>query len=199
MSKPISITPVHHAKADLRQQVRARLNALTPDQQTAASRDICSRLREHASWQSATTVLCFAPLPDEADVWPLVTEGLATGKLIGLPRFAPEHSGYVASQVRDLERDVRIGRFQIREPLPGCPELVLSRFDLILVPGVAFDKHGQRLGRGQGYYDRWLREVHRATLCGVAFREQLLEEIPAASHDVRMHLVVTPDEVIQAG
>jgi 5-formyltetrahydrofolate cyclo-ligase len=184
--------PLHHAKASLRQQIRERLNALTSQQREAASREICSRLRQQMIWQSAGSILCFAPLPAEPDIWPLLVEALHAGKTVGLPRFSSESSGYVAGQVRDLERDIRIGRFQIREPAEACPELELSRFDLILVPGVAFDHQGRRLGRGQGYYDRWLKDVRRAMLCGVAFEEQLAATIPAEAHDIAVNCVVTP-------
>lgn len=192
-------TPLHTAKATLRQQVRAQLNATTPAQREAASREICSRLRQQAIWQSAGSILFFAPLPAEPDIWPLVAESLAVRKTVALPRFSSERSGYVAGQVRDLERDIRIGKFQIREPGGACPEVALSRFDLILVPGVAFDHKGRRLGRGQGYYDRWLRDARGATLCGMAFEEQWLEEIPAEEHDITMQLVVTPTGFFQCG
>lgn len=191
--------PLNRAKASLRQQVRAQLNAIMPTQREAASREICSRLRQQAIWQSAGSILFFAPTADEPDIWPLVEESLAAQKTVALPRFSAEHSGYVARQVRDLERDIRIGRFQIREPDASCLELELSRFDLILVPGVAFDHSGRRLGRGQGYYDRWLRDAQATTLCGVAFEEQWLEEIPAEEHDITMQLVVTPTGVYRCG
>lgn len=190
---------LNNAKAGLRQQVRARLKAMTSAQREAASREIRSRLRQQVSWQSASSVLFFAPMADEPDVWPLLKENLATGKTVGLPRFSPEASRYVAGQVCDLARDIRIGRFQIREPTEACPELALSKFDLILVPGVAFDHKGRRLGRGQGYYDRWLKDARRATLCGVAFAEQWLAEIPAENHDITMHLMVTPTGVYHCG
>jgi 5-formyltetrahydrofolate cyclo-ligase len=190
---------LNNSKSSLRQQVRARLKAMTSAKREAASREICSWLRQQAVWQSAGAILFFAPMADEPDIWPLMEECLAAGKTVGLPRFAAERSGYVAGQVRDLARDIRLGKFQIREPSVDCPELELSQFDLILTPGVAFDHKGRRLGRGQGYYDRWLKDARRATLCGVAFAEQWLEEIPAEDHDITMHLVVTQTGVFRCG
>lgn len=188
---------LNNAKASLRQEVRARLNAMTPDGRVATSREICSRLRQQAIWHSASAILFYAPMADEPDIWPLVEERLAAGKTVGLPRFAAGRSGYVAGQVRDLARDIRLGKFHIREPSGDGPELALSKFDLILVPGLAFDRKGRRLGRGQGYYDRWLKDARRVTLCGVAFEEQWLEEIPAAEHDITMQFVVTPTGVFK--
>lgn len=188
--------PLHRSKADLRKRVREQLNALSPQKRDTASRQICTRLRGEKIWQAAGAILCFAPLAGEPDIWPLVEECIAVGKTVGLPRFATGLSSYVASRVSDLKRDIQIGKFGIREPVVTCPELELSGFDLILVPGVAFDRSGRRLGRGQGYYDRWLKDAQGARLCGVAFEEQCLGEIPAAEHDVTMHLVTTPTEIL---
>jgi 5-formyltetrahydrofolate cyclo-ligase len=172
---------------------------MTSAQCEAASREICSRLQQQTIWHTGSAILFFAPMADEPDIWPLMEECLAAGKTVGLPRFVAGRSGYVAGQVRDLARDIRLGKFQIREPAGDCPELELSQFDLILAPGVAFDHKGRRLGRGQGYYDRWLKDARRATLCGVAFAEQWLEEIPAEDHDITMHLVVTQTGVFRCG
>jgi len=196
---PAMSTPVHSAKASLRQQVRTRLNALSSQPRATASREICSRLRQQAIWQTAGSILFFAPMADEPDIWPLVEESLASGKTAALPRFSAERSAYAAGQVRDLEQDIRIGRFQVREPAVTCPEVALSQFDLILVPGVAFDRQGRRLGRGKGYYDRWLRDAQGTLLCGVAFDEQWLDEIPAEAHDITMQRVVTPTGFFRCG
>ena len=180
------------AKANLRQQIRVRLDAITHEHRVLASREVCSHLRREAIWQSASSVLCFAPLPDEPDIWPLVEECLAAGKTVGLPRFSAERSSYVACQVRDLTQDIRAGEYQIREPKESCAEFPVARFDLILVPGVAFDSSGHRLGRGKGYYDQMLAGVPRGKLCGVAFADQWVADIPTEKHDVTMQFVVTP-------
>jgi len=75
----------------------------------------------------------------------------------------------------------------IREPATGCIEIPPDDLDLVLVPGVAFDLHGNRLGRGKGFYDRLLQNF-RGTKCGIAFDEQIVEKIPAEKTDVRMDL-----------
>jgi 5-formyltetrahydrofolate cyclo-ligase len=185
-----------NAKASLRQQVRARLQAVTPSASLSASRKLCEQLRSQSVWSKARSVLFFAPLPDEPNLWPLLTEALAAGKTVCLPRFRSANDGYVACQVRDLHQDLIAGKFNIREPAAACPEVPLNRLDLVLVPGVAFDVRGGRLGRGKGFYDRLLATVN-GTKCGVAFDEQLVDAVPVGPMDVRLDCILTPTRWIE--
>src|SRR5260221_6696143 len=100
-------------------------------------------------WQKAQSILFYAPLPEELDVWPLLVNTLAAGKTISLPRFEAEQKGYVACHIRDAAGDVREGQFGIREPGELCERISLNRLDLMLVPGIAFDLKGYRLGLGK--------------------------------------------------
>jgi 5-formyltetrahydrofolate cyclo-ligase len=178
-------------KAALRGEIRVKLAALTSAARAVASSELRGRLRATGTWKNAKSILLFAPLTDEPEVWPLAEAGLAANKILGLPRFASALSAYVAGQVCDLARDLVPGKFQIREPAASCPELPLAGFELVLVPGVAFDLRGRRLGRGRGFYDRLLAEI-RGLKCGVAFDEQVVAEVPAADHDARMNVILTP-------
>ena len=84
----------------------------------------------------------------------------------------------------------------MREPASGCPEIPLEKFDLILVPGVAFDLSGNRLGRGKGFYDRILAEAS-GIKCGVCHDFQLLEKIPAEPHDAKVDFILTPARCVR--
>src|SRR5207249_484526 len=137
------------------------------------------------------SILLFAPLGDELDVWPLLAGALSAGKLISLPRFQRETNKYIAGQVQHLVNDIKAGRFGIREPADQCAEIPLNRLDFVLVPGVAFDSRGRRLGRGKGIYDQLLAAVS-GTTCGVAFDEQIVGQIPVAPHDIRVNCILTP-------
>ncbi len=153
-------------------------------------------LEEQALWKQAQSVLFFAPLPEELDVWPLLAKAISLGKAVALPRFVAEEKTYVACEVRHLTRDVRVGYFGIREPAERCAPVSSNRVDLILVPGVAFDLHGRRLGRGKGFYDQLLTMV-RGMTCGVAFDEQVVPEIPIEPHDVELNCLLTPTRWIE--
>lgn len=179
------------SKSGLRQRVRMCLNGMTAERRVEASARACVLLKEQAVWRDAQSVFFYAPLPQELDLWPVVKDSLAAGKAVALPRFDPAAGSYVACRVRDPDTDVVTGRYGIREPAEGCPQVDLAGLELILVPGVAFDAQGRRLGRGKGFYDRLLALAGGIT-CGVAFDEQVMEEIPVEPHDVRVHCLLTP-------
>jgi 5-formyltetrahydrofolate cyclo-ligase len=183
-------------KAALRKEIRAALQKISPAARAAASAQLCARLKEQSFWKNAASVLFFAPLPDEANVWPLLEEMGAGEKVIALPRFDPADQSYAARRVQNPRSEIGIGPFGIREPRAGCAEIVLSRLDLILVPGVAFDLCGRRLGRGRGFYDRLLAEIG-GVKCGIAFDEQIVNEVPADSRDVRMNFILTPTRCVE--
>ncbi|HOX55457.1 MAG TPA: 5-formyltetrahydrofolate cyclo-ligase [Candidatus Paceibacterota bacterium] len=187
---------IREAKLALRQQVGAALSQLTPAQRAAASALARARLAAQPAWQEAHSVLFFASLPEELDLWPLLTDALAAGKRVALPRFVAETKTYEARLIQDIGLDLQLGHFGIREPNRRCAPLESSRLDLILVPGVAFDTAGGRLGRGKGYYDQLLAVV-RGKTCGVGFDQQLVDAIPVEPHDVRMDCVLTPARWIE--
>ncbi|HWX19897.1 MAG TPA: 5-formyltetrahydrofolate cyclo-ligase [Candidatus Binatia bacterium] len=183
-------TGLQDSKAALRRQVREQLNAMTPAQRSGDSAQARTLLLQQLIWHQAKSVLFFAPLPQELDLWPLLEEALAAGKSVGLPRFASEANRYMACQVKDPARDLHLGQFGIREPVQSCLPLPFM-LDLILVPGVAFDLHGRRLGRGKGHYDQLLTAM-RGTTCGVAFDEQIVRAVPVEPHDVHLNCLLTP-------
>jgi 5-formyltetrahydrofolate cyclo-ligase len=184
------------AKQLLRDQVRAGVKQLSADARDGAAAAIWARLRTSAIWQAAQSVLMFAPLADEPDIWPLLGEALKTGKLVALPSFVPGANVYVARRIGDLDRDVVAGKFGVREPAVGCTEIPLNQLDLVLVPGVAFDARGRRLGRGKGFYDRLLADV-RGAKCGVAFDEQLVATVPVGPRDIPLNCILTPTRWIE--
>lgn len=182
-------TDKHRLKSELRQKIRTQLAKLSLAVRMAESLDLCARLEPQL--QSAHSILFYAPLPDELDVWPLLEKLLKTSKICALPAFDAVTQTYSARRVTNLETDIFTGKFGVSEPLSGCGEIPLDRFDLVLVPGMAFDQHGNRLGRGRGFYDRILAGTS-GIKCGVAYDLQLLELIPTEAHDAKVDFVFTP-------
>jgi 5-formyltetrahydrofolate cyclo-ligase len=182
-------------KAELRSQMRARLEKISPAVRAVESIDFGERLKTQIP--SAHTILFFAPMLDELDVWPVLELALALGTNCALPFFNVEKKSYVARQLMNLKTDIIVGKFGLREPASTCAEITLDKFDLILVPGMAFDLSGNRLGRGFGFYDRLLEKA-AGIKCGVAYDFQLLAKIPSEPHDAKVNFILTPDRCLKA-
>ncbi len=179
------------AKAVLRSQMRATLKGIDAVQRTQDSLRLCERLQDQEVWRRASCVLCYAPRGDELDITPLVDAALGEGKRVGLPRFDRATKLYQACEIGCPISQLSPGYSGIREPKGDCPVVPFAQFDLVLVPGLAFDLRGGRLGRGRAFYDRILANV-QGIKCGVAYEEQIRASIPLESHDVLLHCLVTP-------
>ena len=188
--------PALNPKAALRAEMRAAVRAISPVERLAASRAICERLAGQGIWKNAKLILLFAPMASEPDIWPLAEMAVADGKTVALPRFISAKQHYEAAIVQDQVRDLITGQFGIKEPGATCGVADLKRLDLVLVPGLAFDWHGRRLGRGRGFYDRLLAEVSGKT-CGIAYDQQLVSAIPVEPHDVRLNCILTPSHWLE--
>jgi 5-formyltetrahydrofolate cyclo-ligase len=186
--------PAANAKSELRQKIRAALGKISLAVRMVESLELCARLEPQL--QSAHRILFFAPLPDELDVWPLLEKLLPAKRICALPAFDPAAQLYSSRRVTNLETDIFTGKFGISEPLLECEEIPLDQFDLVLVPGMAFDIHGNRLGRGRGFYDRILAAAS-GVKCGVAYDFQLLEQIPVEPHDAKVDFIFTPTRCVR--
>jgi 5-formyltetrahydrofolate cyclo-ligase len=187
---------IQESKAALRKEIRARLGKMQAAARVAASLEICSRLRAQTFWNNSASILFFSPLTGEPDIWPLLVEALAAGKTCALPQFDKATETYIARRVQNLQTEIITGKFGIREPKPNRESISTATFDLVLVPGVAFDLAGRRLGRGMGYYDRLLQKV-RGLKAGIAFDGQIEKEIPAEAHDAGVDCILTPSRFVE--
>ena len=177
-------------KSAWRRQMRERLRALPAEARATASRQLHLLLLAQPIWARANSVLCFAPLAGEPNITPIIDDALGANKVVALPRFDPGAGAYLAARIETRALCIP-GQFGALEPAAGCPSIPLNQLDLVLVPGIAFDLAGRRLGRGKGFYDRLLAEV-RGHKCGVAFDEQIVAEVPEEPHDVRVDSILTP-------
>ena len=195
----MAIDPVSQRKETCRAAMRRRLGALDPVQREARSRRIVRRIVEMPGWREASRVLLFAPLPVEPDLDLLWRDGALADKQAAYPRVAGVTMRlYYTEGLEELEPT----RWGLREPPPrAAREAALDDFDLVLVPGLAFDAAGGRLGRGGGFYDRLLstRDPARTRLVGVGFAFQCLgRPLPLAAHDVRLDAICTDADEINA-
>ncbi len=187
---------VSDAKKNLRQQMLLVLAGLTGGQRAEASNRAVALLQQQETWRAASAVLFYAPIRNELDIWPAVAVAIQEGKLVSLPRFDDSTQTYIVCRVEDPQADLQAGRYGIREPRQGCEAVALNRLDFALVPGVAFDLYGRRLGQGRGHYDRLLAEMS-GNSCGVAYDEQLVRAVPVQPHDSDVNCILTPTRWIE--
>jgi 5-formyltetrahydrofolate cyclo-ligase len=182
---------VAEEKRLIRAAIRARLQNVTPQTRREHSRLAVVRLLSQETFRQAQIILAFMPLPDELDIFPALEWAWAAGKTVAIPRYDPATGAYCAAQADpSIQRQAR-GPFGVLEPPASAPVIPLNLLDFVLVPGVAFDRGGRRLGRGRGFYDRLLAGVC-APKCGVALDEQITDGIPAEPHDIAMNFILTP-------
>lgn len=174
-------------KDDLRRQIRQIKRQFTPQQLEELSLPIVARLRQQL--YDTQTIVAYYPLPDEVDVRPLLEEWIAEGKNVFLPKVTGD-------ETMELRRytgcdSLQEGAFHIMEPV-GERISADSSIDVVLVPGVAVDAAGHRLGRGRGYYDRFLSSLRTVPTerIGVCFDFQKVDEVPFDKYDIPVDRVI---------
>lgn len=168
--------------------MRARLAALPADEVRAHSAAVWERLAVLPAFNAAGCACAYVSSGQEIETHGLIRQLLALGRRVCVPAFVGE---YVAAEINDFDADLVKGRFGILEPRTVRP----AEPEIWLVPGLAFDLKGNRLGRGRGFYDAMLRQAHGPKLA-LAHDFQLLDEIPADAHDARVDLVITEARVV---
>lgn len=179
---------VNLEKAALRRELLARRDALPG--RAEKSRAIQSRLLALPEYQRARRVLLYLSKGSEVDTWPLLDCALAQGKEVYAPRCL-ERPGEMAFYRVSSREDLQAGAFGLLEPIPGrCPPLERGQGDLCLVPGLAFDREGYRLGYGKGYYDCFLAAQPVRTV-GLCFEALAFERLPRDGFDRPVGRLVT--------
>jgi 5-formyltetrahydrofolate cyclo-ligase len=152
-------------------------------------------LRSSDAWKAASEIVVFVSMPGEIDTHVVIDSAVQDSKLVLLPRVVGEGELEFAV-LRDRDGLVS-GPFGVLEPGAECPARAIREDSLVLVPGLAFDQRGGRLGRGAGYYDRALAKVRvlepRPRCLGLGFALQIVEDVPMTSLDVRLDGVVTEE------
>ncbi|MFN0136926.1 MAG: 5-formyltetrahydrofolate cyclo-ligase [Phycisphaerae bacterium] len=177
-------------KKTLRREIRVRIAALSPTDRERAAEAVARSVVELARTRDARMIAAYLATDGELSLDPCIAALLADGRAIACPVVHWASREMHFEQLHDLH-NARVGEKNIREPTSG--EVVpIGDIDLLLVPGVAFDRSGHRLGRGGGFYDRLLADpALRAMRCGVGFECQLFERVPTEQHDQLVQVVVT--------
>lgn len=186
-----------YTRQQIRQQIRQRRRALTPEQQTQFALQAADRMMAYTPVLLAQTVAVFLSFDGELDTRPLIDQLWRAGKRVYLPVLHPFSPGNLLFLHYHPSSDLVVNRLKIREPkLDVRDVLPLSRLDVLVTPLVAFDAAGQRLGMGGGFYDRTLQNWrrHRLQPVGYAHDCQQVDALPTEQWDIPLPAVITPSK-----
>lgn len=201
-----SKTDLAPRKRELRRLMKEKLASMSEASREVRSLRLCEHIYTDPLWASAEVVLAFSSMPGEPNLRPLLDAALEEGRIVGLPRM--EKTDLVFHRMGKEGDAYRLHPFGVSEPDPGLPVLEIAdmrnRVTLVLCPGLAFDPQGGRLGRGKGYYDRFLRslgpaagdgggEARQVHIAGVCFALQIVESVPRGDDDVPVGSVFSED------
>ncbi|MFA7257738.1 MAG: 5-formyltetrahydrofolate cyclo-ligase [Kiritimatiellales bacterium] len=178
-------------------EIRKHIAALRPDFQTLEkmSAAVVKKFQTLENFQTAKAVGVYMPLPDEVNITPIF-QTLETNCVGAQSFFIPAFDEAIGTyRMARLTTELRKGRFGIPEPVNPV-FAAKDELNLILVPGVAFDRAGRRIGRGGGFYDRLLPQ-YDAVRAGLCFDFQCLETVPAEAHDIRMDWLITETKILK--
>lgn len=180
-------------KGEIRQSMQDKRWAMAEVLRGKAAQAIMKRILGMPSVAEAVRIFCYVSRPPEVDTWELIAALLDRGKEVYCPRML---SGDTMEAVRiDDIQDLKRSKFGIFEPLTNQDTAAAEEMDVALVPGLAFDRKGTRLGYGKGYYDRFLRDGDIIKI-GIGYAIQIVDTLPEAPHDMGMDMVVTESEII---
>jgi 5-formyltetrahydrofolate cyclo-ligase len=180
------------SKIALRKQVAEARGKLSAEERDSKSREIEARLFSLHEYRSASVVMFFASFRSEVDTLPMIRHALAAGKRAILPKVRGKDLALF--EIRDFDKDTAPGAWGIPEPREIMP-VTVEDVDFMIVPGLAFDENGNRLGYGAGFYDRLLPYYKKET-AALAFEIQIVPEVPISSLDIPVKQIVTEKRTI---
>ena len=186
-------------KKHLRQNLRNVLSEIPPEQVHDHSVEACHLLVQQPEYQEADILMVFLPLPGDIDTTPLCLKAWQDHKRVLAPRVSWEQRRMIPIEIRSLTHDLTVTDLGFREPTGGVP-IPSSLIDLVIVPGLGFDAFGNRLGRGRGFYDRFLATPDfSGCACALAFEEQFVDQLPTGPLDHAVNMAVTHQQVRRFG
>jgi 5-formyltetrahydrofolate cyclo-ligase len=185
-------------KSEIRRSTVARRDALSKKQRAEKSAAIMSRLFEFANFLESKIVLFYLSHKSEVDTEPMIHKALALEKIIALPLIDGEKREIIPLKIDNLDRDTQPGYRGIREPISRrCKQIPVQQVNLAIIPGIAFDERGGRIGYGTGFYDRFIPNLDITTRkVALAFECQIVPQIPMEPHDRYTDIIITEKRIV---
>ena len=185
-------------KSEVRRKTLARRDALSDKVRSEKSKAVMERLLKFANFLEARIVLFYMNSGSEVITEATIRKALEHEKIVALPLIDQKERQIVPLKIDDLDRDIRSGYRGIREPIPQrCKVIPVKHVNLAIVPGIAFDERGGRIGYGTGFYDQFIPRLDVTTRkVALAFECQIVPQIPMEPHDRYVDIIVTEKRII---
>ena len=178
------------SKSAIRKQLRDRLSAMSDDDRHAKSVAACAMIAGSPEFAAARVIMLYLSTPTEVDTAPLALRAWQHSKTIVVPKVSWDQRRMLPVEISSL-KDGLTTTGPVREPIAGTP-MPVSMIDMVIVPGVGFTQTGQRIGRGMGFYDRFLAQSDFIGVsCGLAFEEQIVDNLPTLDHDMALSMLAS--------
>ncbi len=188
---------VYREKAHIRQRIIRQRNRRSSQELRNKSALIEHRLFEIQGFQQASSVMFYLSFRNEVYTPLMIRRAMLAGKRVAVPVVRRDEGQLLISELHDMDNELHQAGFGILEPKPQfIRPLSLQQVEAVVLPGVAFDERGHRLGYGGGHYDKLLQLVNEQLLLGLAYEFQIVSSLPQLTHDVRVHNLVTEERVI---
>jgi len=189
---------IREKKQDIRNEMIQNISGLGKEPLTAKTKAIEERLFEFANYLEARIALLYTPAMVEVDTREIIQRSYMYNKIIVLPTFDAETRKIALMKVDDPAKDLVEGPRGNLQPIPErCKTVPFDCLDIAIIPGLAMDEKGGRIGLGNGYYDRLIPDLPITTRkVGLVFEDQIISMVPMESHDKHVDIVITDERII---
>ena len=186
------------AKIQIREDIARKFSALTESDIAKKARDIEDRLFEFANFLEAKIALLYVGCDNEVQTENIIKRAYSYNKIVVLPAFDPKTFEMELMKVDKFEQDLKLGPRGVLEPnADRCKIVPIDRIDIAIIPGIAFDEKGGRIGTGKGYYDRLIPKLAITTRkVALTLEEQIIPQVPMESHDKYVDIIITDKRII---
>lgn len=179
------------SKSIIRRQLREMLAAMPADQRHRKSQLACDLIASSPEFHQAWIIMLYLSTTEEVDTAPLALRAWQSGKTVVVPKVSWDQRRILPIEINSLQAGLTVSGQGVREPVAGKP-VPVNEIDLVIVPGLGFTEKGYRIGRGMGFYDRFLAQGEFLGLsCGLCFQEQVVGTLPVLDHDVPLSMLVS--------
>jgi 5-formyltetrahydrofolate cyclo-ligase len=187
---------LYNNKVYIRKSVIEKRDSITIDIKKEWDERILKKLIDNKSYEDSLVLFTFVSFGSEVDTHKIISYALNDGKIVYVPKIKSKDKGIEIFRINTLS-DLKPGYFNILEPLENCPVGNIKDIDLILMPGIAFDRNGGRIGYGAGFYDRFLTNINSdVPKLALAYQFQVLDEVPITEFDVKIDGIISNKELI---